>query len=478
MHLRTGARLLVALTAAVGVAVAAPPDTVVLPAAETADSAPAGALRVTVAADGTITFDGRRVPRASAAIILPDLTGPLRTAHVARPDDPLLLAADRRVDFRAVREVLATSYKAGISDVRLLAAASGGGARGLRVRQDLGYASPAAPVAPAVALAPLTVHLRADRLAFVRHADHVVTLPRAAGGALDWMAFAHLLDEDKRLHPGQDLVVLTTDDGVAYADTFVTLDLTRAYGFPRTLLAGGPPVAPDGPPPKPPSVSGAPAERPDAVALRADGGLDLRGVDGTFEPVPAAAITDYEAHCDTKGCDLVARTATRRVSIGPRPANGLVPGWLFGKRVHTYAGRLGIAAPARTGALSPLVQHPGGDLPNTSTLPLLDDEDSILLGKLDQRLIDDVMRRESNMRRVSDCYAAVLFDSPDAAGRVTVNLVIGGDGTVRSATIKATEIPDESMLACVQSTVSSYVFPKPEGGGIVIVSYPFVFRSE
>jgi hypothetical protein len=44
---------------------------------------------------------------------------------------------------------------------------------------------------------------------------------------------------------------------------------------------------------------------------------------------------------------------------------------------------------------------------------------------------------------------------------------------VDSSTLKSPSVED-----CVVRRMQSWVFPKPKGGGMVIVNYPFVFTSK
>lgn len=460
------------LAVATGLVGAAVPDGLLLPEARTAEPVSGATTRVTVRADGSVEHAGLAIPRAAGSLILPALVTPLRAFHAAEPDGSLLLAADRRVDFRAVREVLATTDDAGIARVGLLAAP--GGTRALRIEQSIRPFDPLTELDQPVGPPPLTVHLRANRLGVGRRLADFVYLP-AVAGALDVPTLAAILTEDRRLHPGQDLAIINTDDGVPYADTVAVFDLTREKGYPKTLLAGGPAGPADAPDAPAPTLAGT-VETRASVTLRDDGGVDLRAADGTLEPLHVDAITGYESHCDAATCDVVARTATRRTSLGSRPRDVPVPGWLFGKRVHAYAGRLGLAEPIRTGVFSPLVRYPGGDTPPStgeSGGPFAGSP--ILLGVLAKEEIDAVMKKPANMGRVRRCYGHFLGRGSSASGKITIKFVIAKDGTVASAVVKSSEIEDEGLLGCLTGTIATYVFPRPAGGGIVIVSYPFVF---
>lgn len=66
------------------------------------------------------------------------------------------------------------------------------------------------------------------------------------------------------------------------------------------------------------------------------------------------------------------------------------------------------------------------------------------------------------------------------AGRVTVRFIIVGDGTVAMAEVveSSTTLGDPTTERCVSHAVRRLVFPAPDGGGIVIVTYPFAFDTD
>ncbi len=73
------------------------------------------------------------------------------------------------------------------------------------------------------------------------------------------------------------------------------------------------------------------------------------------------------------------------------------------------------------------------------------------------------------------CYELALMWAPSLAGRLTVRFVIGPDGRVKSAVAAASDLPDPTLVRCVVAVFAAMVFPKPEGGDVV-VTYPLVFR--
>ncbi|NOY27674.1 MAG: AgmX/PglI C-terminal domain-containing protein [Oligoflexia bacterium] len=99
--------------------------------------------------------------------------------------------------------------------------------------------------------------------------------------------------------------------------------------------------------------------------------------------------------------------------------------------------------------------------------------DPIILGALDKSLIDAVIKRHMNQIRY--CYQRELTRSPDLGGKVTVKFVIAKDGSVSKASIKASSMGNATVENCIAGRFRRFQFPEPKGGGIVIVSYPFIF---
>jgi biopolymer transport protein ExbD len=93
---------------------------------------------------------------------------------------------------------------------------------------------------------PLTVHLRADGTFICRKVEEGTNIPKI-GEEQDLAKLEELMKKDHETLPAEELVIINTDDGVAYEEMVKVLDLSRQIGYPKTLLAGGPPSAtPDG----------------------------------------------------------------------------------------------------------------------------------------------------------------------------------------------------------------------------------------
>ena len=97
---------------------------------------------------------------------------------------------------------------------------------------------------------PLTVHLRADGVWIGRKVEEGRNLP-IVGEEYDWAMIETEIETDRRTwsetrREGDDdvfveqQVVLVTDDGVEYQYMIHALDLTRKYGYQKSLLGGGP----------------------------------------------------------------------------------------------------------------------------------------------------------------------------------------------------------------------------------------------
>jgi hypothetical protein len=57
-----------------------------------------------------------------------------------------------------------------------------------------------------------------------------------------------------------------------------------------------------------------------------------------------------------------------------------------------------------------------------------------------------------------------------------VKFVISKTGSVSKASTKTTTMANKAVEGCINSRFMRFKFPEPKGGGIVIVSYPFIFQ--
>jgi len=101
-------------------------------------------------------------------------------------------------------------------------------------------------------------------------------------------------------------------------------------------------------------------------------------------------------------------------------------------------------------------------------------EDPILLGALDKSDIDRVVKQ--HLSQIRYCYQRELTVSPNLQGKVVIKFVIAKDGTVSHASVGGTSMHNDVVENCLCARFLRMKFPRPEGGGIVFVTYPFVFN--
>ena len=97
----------------------------------------------------------------------------------------------------------------------------------------------------------------------------------------------------------------------------------------------------------------------------------------------------------------------------------------------------------------------------------------IIMGALDKSLIDAVIKR--NMNQIRYCYQRELTKNPSLGGKIVVKFTIAKDGSVSKASIKSSSMGNSQVENCIAGRFMQFKFPEPKGGGIVIVSYPFIF---
>jgi hypothetical protein len=90
---------------------------------------------------------------------------------------------------------------------------------------------------------------------------------------------------------------------------------------------------------------------------------------------------------------------------------------------------------------------------------------------LDPAIIRRLIRR--NIAKIQYCYEKELVATPGLEGRVNVRFSVGADGKVTQSTGSGMPPVD----ACVAGVIAAIEFPKPTGGGVVMVNYPFIFQE-
>ena len=62
-------------------------------------------------------------------------------------------------------------------------------------------------------------------------------------------------------------------------------------------------------------------------------------------------------------------------------------------------------------------------------------------------------------------------------GRVMIQFTIAGTGQVIASMVQSSTLNSQPVEQCIAQAVRRWEFPKPQGGGIVVVTYPFVLKA-
>jgi TonB family protein len=117
--------------------------------------------------------------------------------------------------------------------------------------------------------------------------------------------------------------------------------------------------------------------------------------------------------------------------------------------------------------------HGVGDLHARHAIPP-DPMPGIVVGRgsLDKEIIRRVIRRHVN--EVRYCYEQELTKNPRLGGRIVAQFTIAAEGRVISSMVQNSTMGNVTIENCTIQAIRRWEFPKPTGGGLVIVSYPFV----
>lgn len=96
-------------------------------------------------------------------------------------------------------------------------------------------------------------------------------------------------------------------------------------------------------------------------------------------------------------------------------------------------------------------------------------------GRLDKAVIRRVVRARVN--RIRFCYEKELQRDPKLSVKIAPRFVIGADGHVTSVTMSRPS-GNAQLDACVLAVVRAFQFPEPQGGGVVVVTYPIALRPD
>ena len=97
------------------------------------------------------------------------------------------------------------------------------------------------------------------------------------------------------------------------------------------------------------------------------------------------------------------------------------------------------------------------------------------LGSMDKDVVRGII--SSHIPAVRACYEAELSTKAGLQGRIACQFTIAANGTVIASVLQSSTMKNSKVEDCVLQEIRKWEFPKPLGGGIVIVSYPFNFTA-
>jgi sterol desaturase/sphingolipid hydroxylase (fatty acid hydroxylase superfamily) len=100
----------------------------------------------------------------------------------------------------------------------------------------------------------------------------------------------------------------------------------------------------------------------------------------------------------------------------------------------------------------------------------------VVMGSLSKEHIQRVI--SAYRGQIRDCYETELAaDAGTPSGKIVVKFAIAATGEVSEANEVQSTVGLPRMEGCVRGIVTRMKFPKPAGGGIVIVNYPWTFAT-
>ncbi len=102
---------------------------------------------------------------------------------------------------------------------------------------------------------------------------------------------------------------------------------------------------------------------------------------------------------------------------------------------------------------------------------------AVVMGSIDKELVRKVI--QDHAAQIRYCYEQQLAVNPRLQGKVAIKWVINGDGSASSAQVdgSATTLENAKVHECMMARITSWQFPKPKGGGIAVITYPWILRS-
>jgi outer membrane biosynthesis protein TonB len=103
------------------------------------------------------------------------------------------------------------------------------------------------------------------------------------------------------------------------------------------------------------------------------------------------------------------------------------------------------------------------------------EEETDVEGGLEKEVISSYIKTQ--LGQIRYCYERQLSASPDLYGKIHIKFTIGGNGQVIQQAVGLTTLQNAMVEGCILRRVATWKFPEPKGGTLVVVTYPFLFKS-
>ena len=100
---------------------------------------------------------------------------------------------------------------------------------------------------------------------------------------------------------------------------------------------------------------------------------------------------------------------------------------------------------------------------------------TVVQGGLDKEVIARIVHRHQN--EIKYCYEKELQKDPNLYGKVAIKWIIDPTGSVATASLAQSTMGNSNVVNCILTRVRRWKFPQPKGGGVVQVTYPWIFKS-
>jgi len=97
-------------------------------------------------------------------------------------------------------------------------------------------------------------------------------------------------------------------------------------------------------------------------------------------------------------------------------------------------------------------------------------------GDMSKAIVRRIIRRHIN--EVKACYEQELSRQPDLAGKIDVQFTIAASGEVVASQLARSTMGNARVESCTVEAVRRWQFAKPLGGGVIVITYPFVLTPE